>query len=196
MTSKQITAVALKCLAIYLLFQAVVAFPMWILFARQVTDGEGVSPLATVVATAVIVIIVSAIAIGFAFLAWRLANRLTLQVTTPPVDDIHVNITPRRLEEILFRVLGVFLAVTHLQPLVGNVVRRQLMKAGEYSTSLITWDLLSLLMVLIFGLLLTFRPATVIDLLDRLTKKLRAPTDESTVTSDSAASDESESPHS
>ena len=196
MTSKQITAVALKCLAIYLLFTVVVTFPMWIYYVRAVASTEGLSPLALAGLTTATVIVGSAIAVVFAFLAWRLANRLALLVATPPVDDIHVSITPRRLEEILFRVLGVYLAVTYLKTVVVEVIRSQLYAAGGYNTTKIGWDLLASLVILIFGLLLTFRPGAVIGLLDRMTKKSQAPTNESRATSDSALSEESEAPQS
>ena len=139
MTSKQITAVALKCLAIYLLFTAVVTLPMWIVFAKQIAD-IGDHSLQSMAMVAVIVIITSGIAIFFAYLAWRLANRIVQQVSAPPVDNIHVNITPRRLEEILFRVLGVYLAVTRISPFVLAVVRSQLMKDSKYSIPTFGWE--------------------------------------------------------
>jgi hypothetical protein len=120
MTSKQITAVAIKYVAIYLLFQAVLAAPMWIFFAQQSADPERPWTLGLVGETTLIVIVTNAILIGFALLAWTLSNRLVLHVTTPPVDDIHVRITPRGLQEILFRVLGVYLAVTYLSSLLGE----------------------------------------------------------------------------
>jgi hypothetical protein len=197
MTSKQLTAVALKCLAIYLLFTAVVAFPMWIYFVRRAA-GTGLSPLASAGVTTAAVVVCSLLTAGAAFLAWRLANRLADLVSAPPTDDIHVNITPRRLEEILFRVLGVYLAVTHLKPFVNEIIRRQVQAGGGYDTREIQWNLFATLGVLIFGLVLTFKPRVLIDRLDRLTRRTtpEAPTNESRATSDSAPSADSEVPHS
>lgn len=168
MTSKQLTGVALKCIAVYLLFTAVVAFPMWIYFVQRAVGT--VPPLASPVMTTILVIVCSLITVGFALLAWRLANGLAAVVSAPPTEDIHVNITPRRLEEILFRVLGVYLAITHLKPFVNELLRRQMQAGGRFDTREIHWNLFATLGVLVFGLVLTFKPAALIDRLDRMTK--------------------------
>ena len=196
MTSRQITAVALKCLAIYLLFNALLAYPAWIYAVRKGADA-GIFPLATPVLTTLIVIFCSAVTVGFALLAWSMANRLTSLVAEAPVDNIHLNVTPRHLEEILFRVLGVYFAVTYVKPFVGELIRRQKLAGGGYDTGEIQWNLFASLGVLVFGLFLTFKPGALIDRLDRMTntKKTQAPTNESRTTCDPASSTDSEELH-
>lgn len=166
MTSRQITAVALKIAAIYLLF-VVAVIPQWWLVLARFAIQEGVPPWKSFAITAFAFMAWVILSWGIAFLFWRLANHLIRFVERPPIDDTHVNITPRRLEEMLFRLLGVYLVIIQLKdyPLkIYNVLK--IMNSGVATA--FQWELLCSSLAFIFGMLLVVRPGTIINILDRI----------------------------
>jgi hypothetical protein len=188
MTSKQITAVALKCLAIYLF--SILSLTPWILHQSRWRGDMDLSTTAVAIACALITA-------GFALAAWRLANHVGSLVAKPPVDDIHVNITPQRLEVILFRVLGVYLTLTQFKACaVALLIERHAKLNVGLDTSEIQQQALASFAVLVAGLVLTLKPRPLIDLLDRMTKQTEAPTNESSATSEPAPGADSAAPHS
>lgn len=172
MTSKQLGAVALKCLAIYLFFAAAATFLMWINLIRSIAEFQRSVlsrfslPVSDLQTAAVIVCIILTAGVGI--LAWRFANRLAVLAATPHMDNIHVNITPRRLEEILYQVLGVYLIVIHIQPFVKEIIMRLVLMHGNFSTREMRWNFYATFGVLALGLMLTIKPGMLIDLLDRM----------------------------
>ncbi len=120
MTSRQIAVVALKCFAIYVLFKLMVVYPHWVISFRHSLAAclpWGESLIVTVAAP----LIGGAVMVGFAGLAWRLAHGLAMLAVAPPVEEVRVAVTPRRLEEIGFRVLDVYCG--HWAPGTGPYVR-------------------------------------------------------------------------
>jgi len=161
MTSREITSVALKCLAIYLLFNAILVFPVMLTTSSYL--GSLGWRITVVLSTSLIVIVAG-------YFIWRLANSLIGTFKDTPTDQLNISVTPIKLEAILFRVLGVYFVVTSLQPLVRNLILLRLDQTKGYELDLVPFHLLAYFGVIILGMFLIAKPKAWVQLL----KKIRA----------------------
>jgi len=165
MTSKELTGVALKCLAVYLLFSAILVIPMGIMsidrFASyQDVDRFGWSVLAALVMCVVMVVCV--------ILVWRVAKSLVRTCETTPTDELHCDISPSSLEAMLFRVLGVYFIVSNMKPFIVKLASFQSWKALGYDLRAPVIEEIALLATIVFGMWLLAKPQAWVELLKKL----------------------------
>ncbi len=167
MTSRQITVIALKCLAVYLLFSLAMVYPHWFMFFwhRLTTRLPWGESLAVTVAG---IVLSGAVVVGFALLAWRLAHGLAMVAVAPPVDEVRLAVSPRRLEEIGFRVLGVYFVVTRLPTLMQTFGYWLSAGAAGLDVRETPWHMAAIMAVLVFGLLVSLWPGALVDGLNRI----------------------------
>ena len=172
MTTRQITAVAMKFVAIYLWLQAVAALA-WIQWVRGVASGP--SPAVPVGTTVAVMAVGGIVLAGLGLLAWIRANRFVAVVPPPPPNDLPRPIAPKRLEEIALRVLGVSLAVRCFEPLVRRLISQYVDMEGRApaweGSGALLGSAAGLAFGLAFGLLVACRTRAVIDRLDRLVSR-------------------------
>ncbi len=161
MTSREITSVALKCLAIYILFNAIVISPIIL------ATSSHLGPLGWRIPVVLGISLIVAVA---GYFTWRLANSLIGTFKDTPTDQLNIFVTPIQLEAILFRVLGVFFVVTSLQPFVRNLILLRLDQTKGYELDLVPFHLLAYFGVIILGMFLIAKPKAWVQLL----KKIRA----------------------
>ncbi len=162
MTSREITSVALKCLAIYLLFNAILAFPILLAVSSRI-DSLGWR-IPAVLACSVIVA-------AAGYFSWRIANSLVRTSQNTPTDKINFNLTPMKLEAILFRVLGVYFVVINLKPFVRSIATFSLSQSKNRGLISTNFDLLAYLGVIILGLYLVAKPKEWVQLLKKLRRE-------------------------
>jgi|AntAceMinimDraft_9_1070365.scaffolds.fasta_scaffold13242_2 hypothetical protein len=162
MTSREITSVALKCLAIYLLFTAIVAFPVLLPAVGRI-DTLGWRIPAVLGSSLIIA--------AAGYFTWRIANSLIRTCRDTPTDQLHITFTPTQLEAILFRVLGVYFVVGYFRPFVKNIIAFRLDQSQGYGFSSTILDILIYLGVIILGMFLIAKPKAWVQLLKKLRRE-------------------------
>lgn len=110
LTSREITSIAAKVIAAYLIFSVILSIPIWVAFAYRQIDN-----LPVVLALAAIGVILGLLAIRA---VREFANRL-LRVEGERLD-FHVNAF--RLEQVLLRCLGLYFAVGTVRDIVRDAI--------------------------------------------------------------------------
>ena len=112
MTSREITAVALKVLALYLAILGIffIGPGMWAAESWAQSRGEERGSL---MAYSLLVVAVL-VKLFLAYLAWRMSNLITRDILKHPTDSPNVAITPLQFELVLYRGLGVYFVFTYV----------------------------------------------------------------------------------
>ena len=177
MTSRQITAVSLRCLAIYLLFTALAVLPVKTYAIWRTASEPSMHLHISSMSLIIVVVIICGLVTGFFGLwAWRLSNAVACPKGSTPEDSLHLVVTPQRLETFLFPVLGVYLASDSLTTLFRATCslmtwtgdRNEITDALRYQHLGLWWNLFGTLTMIAFGTFLALKPMAFIGLLDRL----------------------------
>jgi len=153
MKSREITAVAIRIILIYLFFQLIVGIPAMMLigFNNRITQTH---PTFAVVVGVVGVII----ACGLMLMLWKLSQKLILRQNVADSDQVAFKLTPVKLEKIILRCLGLYIFVTNLKPTVYDAIY---ICRYRFQTDLTTTyiNIVFDFLLLCFGLFLIARPA-------------------------------------
>ena len=104
MTNKEITALALKVFAIYVLVQTLLAVPVIVqAISSNFYDKEGVTAYAAIGVGIVAITILFGVAIAI----WKLSNGIIIKTTSSPLNKA---VTPNTTEEFILSALGIYLA--------------------------------------------------------------------------------------
>jgi hypothetical protein len=112
MTSRQLTAVALKVLAIYIIYSAVVCLPLYLrAYWDHVEDKIwGIIGITVMICISGVV----------AWTACKFARSLASDIRSAEHESIVTLIDKAQIENVLFRILGLYVFSTHLRPVVDN----------------------------------------------------------------------------
>jgi hypothetical protein len=114
MKSREITAVALKVVAIYFLFQAVIAIPAMLVVIYRNLEKLDITIFVTAAGIAA--------AFGLAVGMWNLSKKLIIEQNTTPTDNLVFNMTPIKLEKIILRCMGLYLIITNLRQTIYDAI--------------------------------------------------------------------------
>ncbi len=169
MTSREVTGVALKCLAIYLLFIGIIAIPGGVItYNRFIQTARGtVSGLNWAVLVALGSCVVIAI---FGLLAWRVGTSLLRTVRDTPTDELRCEISPLDLEGMLFRVLGIYFIVSSLKPFLYNLIGFQLFDYKGNAFTIQVIEEVALLATIVLGMFIVAKPRAWVRLLGKLSR--------------------------
>jgi len=115
MTTRQITAVAFRVIAIYIFYTAVVCFPFYLRFSWQYLSNKAMGTLGIAVAVCA--------GAAAAWFTWRFATSLAKDMRDTEHESIATQFTKEQLEQVLLRILGLYVFATHLRPAVDNFLR-------------------------------------------------------------------------
>ena len=114
MTSRQLTAVAFKVIAIYICFTAFVYIPLYLKTHWQYMGDK----IWFVITLSVFI----SIGVIFAWLTFKFAKSLASDICNSGQESIVTQIDKAQLEQVVFRGLGLYVFATHLRPVVDKVV--------------------------------------------------------------------------
>jgi len=151
MTRKETTAVALKCFAIYILSQTIIALPILATLGVKLKYMGGGEPSNIwIVAISVLSVVVG---LTMAFLIWKCTNSLMSKETTPQDSgDLGVN----DVMKIILACMGVYFVIDAMIALPHAVVNFQITRNSQEAVG-ITY-LLTQVLKLFFGGLLIAKP--------------------------------------
>ena len=114
MTNRQLTAVAFKVIAIYICYTTLVHIPLYFRSAWLYMGDKiwGVISLAVFICMGAII----------AWLALKFAKSLASDIRGTEQDSGVTQIDKAQLEQVVFRVLGLYVFATHLRPAVDKAV--------------------------------------------------------------------------
>lgn len=114
MTNRQLTAVAFKVIAIYICYTTLVHIPLYFRSAWLYMGDKmwGVISLAVFICMGAII----------AWLAFKFAKSLVSDIRDTEKESIVTQIDKAQLEQVAFRVLGLYMFATHLRPVVDKAV--------------------------------------------------------------------------
>ena len=120
MTSRQLTAVAFKVIALYICYTAFVYIPLYFRSTLFYLGDKFWSTISLAVSICIGGIV--------AWLALKFAKSLAKDICNAEQDAIVTQVDKAQLEQVLFRLLGLYVFATHLRPLVDVYI---LFKAYE-----------------------------------------------------------------
>gem|GEM_PF-4825304 len=114
MTSRQLTAVAMKVIAIYICYTTFVYIPFYLKTHWQYMGDK--------IWFAITLSVFISIGVIFAWLTFKFAKSLASNIRNAEQDSIVTQIDKAQLEQVVFRVLGLYVFATHLLPVVDKAV--------------------------------------------------------------------------
>ena len=115
MTTRQMTAIAFKIIAIYVFYSTAIAFPFFLFFTWDHINNKWLGVLG---------IVVAACAGGAAaWFAWRFAASLAKDVRDTESESIVAKFSKEQFEQVLFRFFGLYVFVAHLNSAINNFLK-------------------------------------------------------------------------
>lgn len=149
MKSREITAVAIRIVIIYLLWCTIASFPIWLAAAFRFIEWKAIAFTVTGICLA--------IAIGLIVILWRLSKKLISESSNSSENDMDLKLTPVSLEKIILRCIGLFLMVTNLGTVVSSTIEICKYRQG-YDMTFVYIKLIESLALLSFGSFLIAKP--------------------------------------
>jgi len=150
MKSKEITAVAVRLVIIWLFFSAIISFPIWIAMSLRLIENKIIAIIVAAFCTA--------IACTLSIILWKMSNKLIRESNESGEDDIDLKLTPTSLEKLLLRCMGLYFLLVNLKPVVIGTIQIYKYKSPNYDLTYVYIDFFEALAFLFIGLFLIAKP--------------------------------------
>lgn len=147
LTSREITSVAAKIIAAYLIFSIVFSIPIWVAFAYRQIDNVPV------------VLALAAISAVLALLAIRVIRQFANRLLPIEGERLDLRVSAFQIERVLLRCLGLYFAIGTVRDIVSNVITIGHWQNRESDLTLTYVNLCTGVAVFLIALSLIAKPA-------------------------------------